>query len=70
MYKEEGKYAEARSLYERAVKIEEANLGPNNSRSLSILSAYADLLVKMHDDARAAEIQARINEIEKMQARH
>jgi hypothetical protein len=70
LYKEEGKYVEGKPLYERALKIEEANLGPNNRQSLSTLSSYADLLVKLHEDAKAAEVQTHINEIEKMQSGH
>ncbi len=70
VYREEGKYAQAEPLYERAMKIEEINFGPNNQRSTSTLSSYADLLFKLHEDAKAAELQAHIQEIEKKQAQH
>jgi tetratricopeptide (TPR) repeat protein len=70
LYKDEGKYVEAKPLYERAMKIEETNLGPYARESLSALYSYADLLVKLHEDAKAAEIQTRISEIEKKQAVH
>jgi len=62
--------SEAKPLYERAIKIEEVNFGPNNQRSISTLSSYADLLLKLHEDAKAAELQAHIQEIEKKQAQH
>jgi tetratricopeptide (TPR) repeat protein len=70
VYQQEGKYAQAEPFYERAMKIEEVNFGPNNQRSTSTLSSYADLLLKLHEDAKAAELQAHIQEIEKKQAHH
>ena len=70
VYQQESKYAQAKPLYERAMKIEEINFGPNNQRSTSTLSSYADLLFKLHEDAKAAELQAHIQEIEKKQAQH
>jgi len=70
VYQQEGKYAQAKPLYERAMKIDEINYGPNNQRSTSTLSSYADLLLKLHEDAKAAELQAHIQEIEKKQAQH
>jgi len=62
--------SESKPLYERAIKIEEFNFGPNNQRSISTLYSYADLLLKLHEDAKAAELQAHIQEIEKKQAQH
>jgi len=62
--------SEAKPLYERAIKIEEVNFGPTNQRSISTLYSYADLLHKLHEDAKAAELQAHIQEIEKKQAQH
>jgi tetratricopeptide (TPR) repeat protein len=70
VYQQEGKYAQAEPLYERAMKIEEVNFGPNNQRSISTLSSYADLLLKLHEDAKAGEFQTHIQEIEKKQAQH
>lgn len=67
LYKDEGKYVEAKPIYERAIKIQEANFGPNDRQLHFALTFYADLLRKMHEDAKAAEIQARIKEIEKNQ---
>jgi tetratricopeptide (TPR) repeat protein len=58
---DEAKYSEARTFYERALTIQQANLGPDDPQLISILTPYADLLRKMHDDAKAAEVQARIN---------
>ena len=68
IYQEEGKtdqakYALALPLYERAIKIQEANLGPDHPEVLSLLSEYADLLQKLHEDAKAAEIRARVARI-------
>jgi hypothetical protein len=62
--------SESKPLYERAIKIEEVNFGPNNQRSISTLSSYADLLLKLHEDPKVAELQAHIQKIEKKQAQH
>jgi hypothetical protein len=62
--------SESKPLYERAIKIEEANLGPNNRQSVSTLYSYADLLLKLHEDAKAAELQAHIQKVEKKEAQH
>lgn len=65
LYQEEGKkdqakYAQALPLYERAVAIQEVNLGPDHPELLPLLQQYADLLLKLHQDAKAAEVRARI----------
>jgi tetratricopeptide (TPR) repeat protein len=65
LYKDEAKYAEAEALYGRAMKIYEANLGLLDRQEASVLRPYVDLLHKLHQDAKAAEIQAWINMIEK-----
>jgi len=65
LYKDENKYEQAKPLFERAMKIYEANLGLYDRQEVSALSSYADLLRKMHEDGKAAEIQARIKKIEK-----
>lgn len=70
LYKEEGKYAQARPLYERAVKIDDLNLGPHNRESISTLSSYAELLLNLHEDGKAAEVHSRIQEAEKKQLQH
>jgi hypothetical protein len=58
--KDETKYAQALSLYERALTIQEVNLGPDHPDLLSLLQQYADLLVKLHDEAKAAQVRARM----------
>ncbi len=68
VYEEEGKtdeakYANALPLYERAVAIQEVNLGPKDRELAPLLGEYADLLVKLHDDAKAAEVRARMVKI-------
>jgi hypothetical protein len=54
----------------RALKIEDANFGPNNPQSLNVLLPYEEVLGKLHEDAKASEIQSRVTEIEKKQAGH
>ena len=68
LYIDEGKYAQAKPLFERAIKIEDSNLGVHARESLTILYSYVDLLLKLHEDAKATEFQARIKEIEKKEA--
>jgi tetratricopeptide (TPR) repeat protein len=58
--KDETKYAQALPLYERALAIQEVNLGPDHPDLLSLLRQYADLLVKLHDEAKAAQVRARM----------
>ena len=70
LYIDEGKYSQAKPLYERAMKIDETNFGLYARESLSTLHSYVDLLLKMHEDAKAEEFQARIKEIESKQAGH
>jgi tetratricopeptide (TPR) repeat protein len=61
--KDEAQYAQARAFYERALSIEEVMLGPNHPQLVPLLRQYADLLGKLHDGARAAEVQGRIASI-------
>jgi tetratricopeptide (TPR) repeat protein len=68
LYKSEGKYANAEPLFERAMKIYETNLGHFDRQEVFALESYADILLKLHEEAKAAELQARIKEIEKKQA--
>jgi len=68
LYDEEGKtdeakYARARPLYEHAIAIQEVNLGPQDRDLVGLLDKYADLLVKLHDDAKSAEVHARMDRI-------
>jgi tetratricopeptide (TPR) repeat protein len=59
------KYPEAQALYERAVEIEQKSAGSDAPPVLYILRGYLNLLRKSHQDAKAAEVQARINAIER-----
>jgi len=65
VYKDEGKYQEARAVYERALAIQASAVGPTDPRLANILVPYADLFTKLHDDAAAAEVRARINALHK-----
>ena len=58
--KDEAKYAQALPLYERALAIQQVNLGPDHPELLPLLQQYAGLLLKIHQDAKAAEVRARI----------
>ena len=65
LYEEEGKnaeanYSQALSFYQRALAIQEVNLGPSHPEVFYLLSKCADLLLKLHDDAKAAEVRARM----------
>jgi len=65
VYVEEGKadetkYALAQPLYERALASQEVNLGPQDRGLLPLLEEYAELLVKLHNDSKAAEVRARM----------
>jgi tetratricopeptide (TPR) repeat protein len=72
IYEEEGKndqskYAEALPLYERVLAIQQVNLGPADPNLIGPLSDYADILRKLHSDAKAAQVQARIDMISRAQ---
>ena len=65
LYEEEGKkseanYSQALTYYERALTIQEVNLGPSHPEVLGLLSKCADLHTKLHEDAKAAELRARM----------
>jgi len=65
IYEEEGKndqvkYAQALPLYERALALQQVNLGPDHPELLGLLGKYADLLRKLHDDAKAAAVRSRM----------
>jgi hypothetical protein len=47
-------------LYERAFALQQMNLGPDHPELLGLLGPYADLLLKLHYDAKAAEVRARM----------
>ena len=59
------KYSESKRLFEHALDIQEANLGSDHPQLLMILDPYASVLHSLHEDARAAEVQARIAAIRK-----
>lgn len=65
IYEDEGendpaKLAHAATTYERAIRIQESNLGPGDSSLLPLLQKYAGLLQKLHEDVKAAEVKSRI----------
>ena len=63
--KDETKYAAAVPLYERALTIRQANLGPDNPQLLPVLTPYVNALHAVHDEAKAAELRSRIDAIRK-----
>jgi tetratricopeptide (TPR) repeat protein len=58
--KDKSKFTQARSVYERAIAIQEQNLALNNPQMISLLRQYATLLDEIPDKAKAAEVRARI----------
>ena len=65
IYEDEGKnepatLAQAATTYERAIAIQETNLGSGDPGLLSLLQKYADLLQKLHEDAKAAGVKSKI----------
>lgn len=61
------KLAEAKTTYERAIAIQEANLGPNDPSLIKLLEKYASLLSTLNENAKAAEVSARIASIQAIQ---
>jgi tetratricopeptide (TPR) repeat protein len=59
------KWREAAALYSRAINLQEANLGPDHPELLATLAGYADLLRRLNEDSSAAEVQSRIDRIQK-----
>ena len=64
---EESKYALALPLYERALALQETNLGLDDPQLIGPLTHYATILRKMHADEKAAAVQARIGMLSKAQ---
>ena len=64
---DETKYALALPLYERALAIQQANLGPDHPQLIGTLADYADILRKVHEDTKAAGVEARIDMISRAQ---
>jgi len=59
--------AEAKATYERAIAMQEANLGPNDPSLINLLQKYASLLSRLTEDTKAAEVNARITSIQAIQ---
>jgi tetratricopeptide (TPR) repeat protein len=65
--KDPSKLADAKATYERAIAMQEANLGPNDPSLVRLLEKYATLLSELNEDAKAAEVRARIASIQAIQ---
>jgi tetratricopeptide (TPR) repeat protein len=68
VYEQEGQkdpaqYAQARAWYERALSIQESMVGTQHPQLLPLLRQYVQLLGMIHDSAKAAEVQKRIDTI-------
>jgi hypothetical protein len=74
IYEEDGKkdqsaYAQALTLYEHAVAIQELNLPLDHPELLWPLGKYADMLQMLHEDTKAAAVRARMATISNAQQR-
>jgi tetratricopeptide (TPR) repeat protein len=70
IYREEGKkdqskYANAVPLYERALRIQVKNAGPDHPKLLSILTGYLAVVRELGDQAKATELQSWIDSIQR-----
>jgi len=65
--KDPTKLADAKATYERAVAMQEANVGPNDASLINLLQKYASLLSRLNEDAKAAEVRARIDSLQAVQ---
>ncbi len=63
LYREQGKYAEAEPLHQRALAIREKALGPEHPDVATSLETYANFLRKMERDAEAEQMEARAKAI-------
>lgn len=59
LYAGQGKYTEAEPLYQRGLSVLEQAFGPNHVALLPMLDGYQNLLEKMGQPARAAQLKAR-----------
>ena len=59
-YLNQGRYAEAESLFQHALAIYEQALGPDSPRIIDVLEDYAIMLRSMQRTAEAARLEARI----------
>jgi tetratricopeptide (TPR) repeat protein len=58
--KDPAQYMQARATYERALSLEESMIGPQHPQLLLLLQRLANILDKVHDDAKSAEVKGRI----------
>jgi tetratricopeptide (TPR) repeat protein len=76
VYREEGKkdqskYANAVPLYERALRIQVKNVGPDHPKLLRTLTGYVAVVRELADQAKATELQSWIDSIQsKSDAQH
>ncbi len=63
LYYNQGKYAQAEPLYQRALAIDEKALGPEHPQVATVLENYAALLHKLNRDAEADKMEARAQAI-------
>ncbi len=63
LYHDEGKYAEAEPLYQRALAINEKTLGPEHPSVALSLENYAELLRKTGREEEASSMEARAEAI-------
>ena len=63
LYRDQGKYAQAEPLYQRALAIREKALGPEHPDTATSLENYALLLRKTGRSAEAAKLEARAKAI-------
>jgi tetratricopeptide (TPR) repeat protein len=61
LYNDQGKYAEAEPLYQRALRIREQALGPDHPRTREVVWNYAILLRKMGRESEATQLEARFS---------
>jgi len=63
LYQDQGKYAEAEPLYQRALAIAELTLGPAHPNVATSLENYASLLRKTNRNAEADKLEERARAI-------
>jgi tetratricopeptide (TPR) repeat protein len=61
LYYEQGKYAEAEPLYQRALHIREQALGPDHPLTRKVVMNYATLLRKVGRESEATQLEARFS---------
>jgi tetratricopeptide (TPR) repeat protein len=58
--KDPTQYTQARATYERALSLQESMVGLQHPQLLLLLQRLANVLDKLHDDAKSAEVKSRI----------